>query len=686
MQSVNLLHDLAMIMVAAGAAALVCHYLHLPKVVGYIAAGGFIGPHTPGWRLISDQTLISALADLGVVFLLFSLGLEFNLRRLRRVGVQAVVIGVVDVCFLIWCGYAFGRALGWPPLPSLFLGAILSDSSTTVLAKLLAELGWSRARFAGVLFGATLVEDVLAIAMIAVLTGLARGGVDPAAIGSQFGILWVFLVVVVLSGVLFVPRLLSLVVRTDAGELLLLVVLALCFGVSLLAVRLGFSVALGAFVIGAVTAESRISRRIEALIAPLRLMFGAVFFVAIGLMVNPAELVANAGLILALVPLLMLAKASACTLAATAMGSGGHDAFRIGIGMAQVCEFALIIGALGQSLGVAAPGLLPTAVGVCVVSTLVNPLLMRRCEALQAGVRRLVPAPLRRLLAFYTHWLEHAAQHATGGAVRRVVFRCVWIVLVNLACISGAYLLAAYLSRQWDLARLPVLRYWPGGNAAVYWLLATLVSLPFLLATAMKLRALGMILAELSLPFWGRFRPGAALRTLVAGGFYFCGLAGVLLFAFALSATFLTSWAVFWQHVVIVAVVVVVGWQRLLRLYGRAQIALREHLSRELPAPAPGSFATTVSALLDADMLVLTVASGSPLAGQSLREAQLRTRFGVTVVNVERKGQVMTNPEPGLQVQTGDHLLFVGSPEALRQAAAALGSGGLEQAAALGPR
>jgi monovalent cation:H+ antiporter-2, CPA2 family len=678
MQSVNLLRDLAMIMMVAGAAALVCHYTRLPKVVGYIAAGIFVGPHTPGWRLVSDQALISALADLGIVFLLFSLGLEFNLRRLRRVGAAAIVIGAVDFVVLTWCGYACGRILGWQPLPSLFLGAVISDSSTTVLAKLLAELGWSRSRFAALLFGATLVEDVLAIAMIAILTGLARGGVDAGALMDQFGVLWVFLVVVILAGTLLVPRLVALVVRTDPEELLLLVVLALCFGISLLAAHLGFSVALGAFVIGAVTAESRVSRRIELLIAPLRLMFGAVFFVAIGLMVNPAEMLANAGLIVLLVAILLVAKACGCFLTATAMGSDGRDAFRIALGMAQVCEFALIIGALGQSLGVTPPGLLSTAVGVCVISTLLNPLLLRRSEALLGLASRCVPSPLRRALRFYTHWLGHATQHDHGGTVRRLVLRCVWIVMINLACISGVYMLAAYASRRGDVSSLFIIRHWPGGNAAVYWLLATLVSLPFFLATAMKLRALGMILAELSLPFWGRLASGPHLCRLVASGFYFVGLAGVLLFAFALSATFMVSWAVLWQHVAIVVVVLALGWQRLLRLYGRAQIALQGHFARELPAPAPGSFAATVGALLDADMLALTLPQGSPLAGMTLREAQLRNRFGVTVASIERRGKVTPNPEAGTRLEPGDAVLLLGAPDALQRAADAIGAGRTE--------
>lgn len=673
MDSATLLHDLAIIMVVAGATALACHSAGLPKVVGYLVAGILVGPHTPGWRVAGDQTVIRALADLGVVFLLFSLGLEFNLRRLGRVGVPAAVIAVVDFTLMTWCGYQCGRALGWTPLASLFLGAVLSDSSTTVLAKLLGDLGWSRARFSAFLFGATLVEDVLAIGAITVLTGLARGGFDAGALADQFGLLWVFLVLVILTGILTVPRLLRLVVRKDPGELMLLVVLGLCFGVSLLAVELGFSVALGAFLIGAVTAESRISRRVELLVAPFRLMFGAVFFVAIGLMVSPAELAAHWALILLLTVLLMGGKTVVCSLAAAAVGLGGRDAVRLGVGMAQVCEFSLILGALGQSLGVTPAGFFPTTVGVCVLSTLLNPILLRRCDALSAALEGLLPGAVRRAFGLYTHWLEHAAERSSGSVVRRVVLRCLGVVLVNLACISGAHMLAAYASARWDLSRLPVLRRWPGANAAVYWLLATLVSLPFFLATAMKLRALGMVLAELSLPFWRRLKSGAQLRGFVAAVFYFFGLVGVLLFAFLVSATFLGSWAGLWLHVLIVAGVLAFGWRRLLRLYGLAQAALRDHLMRELPGPAPGSFTATVGALLDTDMQVVSVTEGSSLLGMTLRDTQLRTRFGVTVVNVERGGGVIPNPEPGLRLENGDRLLLLGTAEQIRAAVAATG-------------
>lgn len=659
---------MAVVMIAAGIAALAFHRLRLPKVLGYVLAGTVIGPGAGLLPLVHDETTIRTLADLGIVFLMFSLGLEFNLRKLRRVGVTAVVIGILDVCLLTLLGYGAGRALGWTPLQSLFLGAVISDSSTTVLATVLKELGWARERFAPALFGATLVEDVLAIAMIAVLTGLCHGGVDAAALGRQFGVLWAFLVLVTLAGILLVPRLLMSVLRQGQEELLLITVLALCFGVSLLAVQLEFSIALGAFLIGAITAESRLSARIEMLMLPLRQMFTAVFFVAVGLMVKPELLLQNSWLIVGLTLLLLVGKTLACSTGAFLTGLDARSAFRVGLGMAQVCEFALIIGALGQSLGATPPALYQVAVGVCVLSTFLSPLLLRRADVMFELLERLAPERVRRGMHFYSHWLEHAQARNTDNAIHRIVLRCVWIVVLNLACIGGLFMLAAYLSTRWDLTQLPLLAHWPGGNAGIYWLVTVLACLPLYLATALKLRALGMILAELSLPLHARLPWVAQLRALAAGLFFFGGLAMVLLFTFILSAAFLMAWSTLIPALIIVLVVLLTGQQRLLRLYSRAQGALRDNFSRELPTPAPQSFTDTINALLDMEMDTVTVPADSPAAGVVLREFQLRSRTGATIASIERAGVLIPNPEPELALRVNDRVLLMGTLEQLRAA------------------
>src|SRR5215510_10273640 len=291
MHGVTFLQDLAVVMLVAGVVMVIFRRLRQPVVLGYIIAGMIIGPHTPPYQLIHDQATINTLSELGVILLMFSLGLEFSLRKLKRVGAPALIAALLEILLLFWVGYEIGRLFAWPLLDSIFLGAMLSMSSTTVIIKVLGELGKMKEHFAELIFGILIIEDILGIAMIALLSGIAMTGTfSVSEVGMTIGKLGTFLVVALVAGLIAVPRLLGYVARFKSNEMLLITVLGLCFGVSLLALKLGYSVALGAFIIGAVIAEAREIHRIEALIEPVRDMFSAIFFVAIGLQINPKTL------------------------------------------------------------------------------------------------------------------------------------------------------------------------------------------------------------------------------------------------------------------------------------------------------------------------------------------------------------------------------------------------------------
>jgi monovalent cation:H+ antiporter-2, CPA2 family len=272
MHSVAFLQDLAIVMIVAAIVTILFHRLRQPVVLGYILAGVIIGPHTPPVLLLNDQKTIETLSELGVVFLMFSLGLEFSFRKLTKVGFTAIIAATLEILLMIWVGYVIGRAFGWKPMDCLFLGAMLSISSTTIIVKALNDLGLTKQRFAELIFGILIVEDILAIILIALLSGIAQTG--EFAFGEVLkttGRLVVFLAVALVLGLLAVPRLLRYVSGFKSNEMLLVTVLGLCFGVSLLAVKLEYSVALGAFIIGAVIAEAREIHRIEALTEPIRI-------------------------------------------------------------------------------------------------------------------------------------------------------------------------------------------------------------------------------------------------------------------------------------------------------------------------------------------------------------------------------------------------------------------------------
>jgi CPA2 family monovalent cation:H+ antiporter-2 len=285
-----LLQDLAAVMLIAGVTTILCHRLKQPVALGYIIAGIILGPYTP-IEFVHDKDTIDNLGQIGVILLMFSLGLEFSFRKLTRVGASAFVAALLEIVLMIWLGYEMGRAFGWNTMDSVFLGAMLSISSTTIIVKALGELGKTRESFAEVIFGILVIEDILAIVMLALLSGYATtGALHADEVGVEVLKLAVFFTVVLVLGFIFVPRLFDFVARFKSDEMLLVTALGLCFGVALVAAMNKYSVALGAFLIGAVIAEARQLHKIEELVAPLRDMFSAIFFVTIGMLIDPRML------------------------------------------------------------------------------------------------------------------------------------------------------------------------------------------------------------------------------------------------------------------------------------------------------------------------------------------------------------------------------------------------------------
>src|SRR4030095_9437903 len=347
MHGFTILQDLAIVMIVAAVVSLLFRQLKQPVVLGYILAGVIIGPHTPPFPLIADEEAIKTLSELGVIFLMFALGLEFSLRKLREVGATALIAATLEILLMVWAGYELGRVFGWGQMDSVFLGAILSISSTTIIIKALEELGKTKDKFAQIVFGILIVEDILAIVMIALLSGFATtGSFAPAEVGATIARLCAFLGVLLVAGLITVPRLLNYVASFKSNEMLLITVVGLCFGVSLLAVKLGYSVALGAFLIGAIIAEARQIVKIEALMHPVRDLFSAVFFVSIGLLIDPALLVKYAGQIVIITSVVILGKVFACSLGPFIAGYDQRSSLRVGMGLAQIGEFSFIIAAL----------------------------------------------------------------------------------------------------------------------------------------------------------------------------------------------------------------------------------------------------------------------------------------------------------------------------------------------------
>ncbi len=666
MHSAAFLQDLAVVMLVAGCVTVLFRWLQQPVVLGYITAGLIIGPHLLPRPLITSEDSIHTLAELGIIFLLFALGLEFNFRKIRRIGITAFVVAPLETALMFFLGYQIGQWFGWPAMDRVYLGGIMMISSTTIIAKTLADLKKSGEEFAGVIFGVLIAEDIIAILLIASLTGAGAGESFQWAATLEIMLrLAVFLVVTVVVGLLAVPRLLRMVARFKNDETLLIATLGLLFAMALLAVELKFSVALGAFVIGAVIAESDEIHKIERLTAPLRDMFSAVFFVAIGLLIEPRLLLEHLGPILAITLAVILGKIAACSFGCFVAGYDRRVSLQAGLGLSQIGEFSFIIASLGVTLGVTSHFLYPIAVAVSALTSLLTPYLIRHSDRLLGWSERLAPRSLISYQDDYTAWVRAFRQSHGANLPRQLVRKALFQILINAALIVGLFLAALYASRQ----ALPLLDGVPeslGGKQALLWTLAILGSLPLIIATLRKIQALSMMISELTVRGGGA-RQKAAMRTIVSNTLLFAGIVGLGLLVLLLSSALLPA-----RELLIVMALLATGVAVLLktffvRIYSRAQVAIRETLSREPPAAEAGH--RHVPGLPEnVELMSIHLNQQSPVVGKTIQDTDLRKLTGASIVAVKRAGTSIVNPVPSLKLTAGDELLLVGGPVQLEDA------------------
>jgi CPA2 family monovalent cation:H+ antiporter-2 len=581
---IGFIQDLAVVMALAGVVTVLFHRLKQPVVLGYIAAGVIIGPYTPPFQLIHDEQTIQTLGELGVVFLMFSLGLEFSLRKLFKVGATAVVAALSEIVLMLWIGYEIGSAFGWSPMDSLFLGAILAISSTTIIVKALSDLGLKRESFAQLVFGILIVEDILGIAMLVLLTGIAQTGQLSAGLAAiTLGKLLLFMTVSLLVGVLLVPRALNYVARTGSDEMLLVAVLGFCFGFCLLVVKLDYSIALGAFLIGAIMAESRHLHRIEHLIAPLRDAFSAIFFVTIGLMLNPAVMLDYAWPITVITLAVIVGKLVSCGLGTFLSGQDARTSMRVGMTVSQIGEFSFIIATLGLTLKVTSGFLYPIAVAVSALTTLTTPYLIRVADPLTRRIANAMPDTFSNVFGMYGQWLRSLitgrGEPTLFGLTRRIVLQ----IAVNLALVAAIFLAVSYSAPH--SARL--LAHWLADEPlqrVVQWSVALVVSLPFLVAVYRKTKSLALLLAEVSVQPTTAGRFTSALRHAIADLVPIVSMVGVFLLVAALSGSILPPTGLLVAVLVCAALLLALVWRWCVKIHASMQIALRETFE-EQPDP-----------------------------------------------------------------------------------------------------
>ncbi len=672
---------LAIVLCVAAVTTVIFQRLRQPVVLGYIIAGLIIGPHVP-IPLVADSGVVQTLSEVGVILLMFSLGLEFSLRKLIQVGPTAGVTAVIQCGLMLWLGFLVGRAFGWTALESIFAGALIAISSTTIIAKAFDEQN-IRGKLREVVVGILIVEDLIAILLMAVLTAVATGaGLSPGALAVTVGKLGAFLVGLVVVGLLVIPHAMRFITRLKRAETTLVASVGICFAVALLAMEFGYSVALGAFLAGSLIAESGEEKTVEHLVQPVKDVFAAVFFVSVGMLIDPALVARHWAAITVLTVVVIIGKIAGVTLGAFLTGNGTRTSIQSGMSLAQIGEFSFIIAGLGLSMRATGEFLYPVAVTVSAVTTLTTPWLIRFSGPAALFLDRKLPRPLQTFVALYGSWIENLRtgprRHTPGANIRHLIRLLVVDAALLLALIIGTSVgsqtMAAFIESKTafggTLARILVL----GGAVAL--------ALPFCIGIIRVARGLGASLAERALPATtnGKVDLAAAPRRALVVTLQLASVLIVGLPLLAITQPFLPG---FQGALLLLLLLVILGlgfWKSAANLQGHVRAgaqAIVEALAAQSRSKESGreDELADIHALLPGigEPVPLRLKATSPAIGRSLAELNLRGLTGATVLAIRRGDQGVLIPTAQEVLRTDDVLALAGTHEAIDAARDVLG-------------
>ncbi|HET6404485.1 MAG TPA: cation:proton antiporter [Candidatus Thermoplasmatota archaeon] len=660
--------DFGIILLVAGAVALLFYYLRQPVVLGYLVAGFFVGPYSPGPSFVEDADVMAFFSELGIVFLLFALGLEFNLRKLRKVGMAVVVAGVLQTAIMIGLGYLLGQAFGWTPLQSVYLGGVMSISSTVIIVKVFAELGYKDEDWAQSALGILIVEDVLAVLILTALGSAATtGNFAPELLGSLVWKLGIFLGAALLLGLLAGPRLVDRLAFVKVEEVTVLVASGVGMGMAVLAHALGFSAGLGAFIAGALMAESPRVARITHRVEPVRDIFAAVFFVAVGAAVDPASLVANWRPILVVTAAVILGKILGVSLATFLMGTSPGKSLRIGIALAQIGEFAFIIAALGVSLGVADPDLYAIAIAVCAITAFVSPFLIRASPRLVGALGRTLPSGVHAYALAYSTWVRRLGRTDRASPEWRRIRLNTLTAALNASAFIAVFALGATFG--------PRVREDVGLFAGAEWLVVSLALTPFAYMWYREVQHVILDLSRLAVPAWLRSGATTVPERLLRRTFGFVTLVATAFFCVTLAQVFVDNVV---PVLLIAGVGILVGsyvlGSSLRRFHDEVERTIERMTADDAGAPVATSREEAMHMLQHAHAWgagnrEVRIPATSGAAGRSIGQLRLRELTGASVVSVQRDGQdTLTHPGRDLRFEAEDVVLLVGDDLSLTRA------------------
>lgn len=445
----SLIVDLTLITIYAAITTLLFKKLKQPTVLGYVLAGIFAGPYFNLLPTVTDKEDLTLWADIGVIFLLFGLGLEFSFKKMLNVGKAAMITSNINIIFMLFLGYTTGLLLGWSTMDSFFLGSMISMSSTTIIIKAFGDLNIKKQKFTDLVFGVLIVEDLVGILLLVLLPTIAMGN---SINGSELFLstlkLIFFLILCFIIGIYLVPTFLNKIQPLLSDEMLLLITIGMCFGMVLLATASGFSSALGAFIMGSILAETEVIGRIEKNLQPLKDFFGAVFFVSVGMMVNPEMFITYAKPILVITLIVIIGKVIFSCFGFIASGQPLKTSVSGAFSLAQVGEFAFIIAALGMSLDVLSPKVYPIIVAVSVITTFLTPLMIKSAEPAYKFLNKALP----------TTWIEYINKYTSPSTISHNEERLWSALFKNYLLRLSLFCIILYSILTFSIAIRPIIR------------------------------------------------------------------------------------------------------------------------------------------------------------------------------------------------------------------------------------
>ncbi|MCC8133445.1 MAG: cation:proton antiporter [Tannerellaceae bacterium] len=648
--------DLAIILITAGIATILFKWLKQPVVLGYIVAGFIAGPFVSWLPTVTEMANVETWAEIGVIFLLFALGLEFSFKKVIEVGGTASIATLINMGSMIIIGYIVGQLLGWSTMDSIFLGGMLSMSSTTIIIKAFTDMRLQKQKFANIVFGMLIVEDLAAILMMVLLSTVASSNrFEGGELLNSIFRLFFFVLIWFVVGIYLVPTMLKVLKKYLNDETLLILCVGLCLGMVLFAARVGFSAALGAFIMGSILAETIQVKHIEHLVEPLKNLFGAVFFVSVGMLIDPNIIVEYAGLILMLTLVVLIGRVIFATAGVLAAGHGLKVSIQAGFSLAQIGEFSFIIASLGMSLGVIRPELYPIIVAVSIITTFTTPYFIKLSTPLYYIIEKHIPPRWEKLL------------HGYGKSEYQIVndpndwVKLLRSIALLVAVYSALALAVEFLCEDYFIPF--VIQHIAGLRGQILAAIVTLLLMaPFLRAIVMK--------KNRSIEFRNLWERGAFNRFMLVSIIVLRVVICIALVLRILIPLFPNA-TVLMGFISLGVIIMVIYSQGFKKQSRRIEERFLENLNqKELQEQKNAAFLPkTQSALLSKQIHIeeIEVSPLSPKVGKTLKESNFRRNTGVHIVSIIRGNKKINIPDANERLYPYDKIVVAGSDKEIQR-------------------